>query len=120
MKVAKIMNKIMVVEDDISLMKAAKLMTKKRIGSLVFSDGEKLKGILTERDIVKNIDKLDKAISKVMSKKIITIDCNDNLEDAAEIMSRNKIRRLPVVSGDELVGIITARDLVAHVDGFEI
>ena len=55
-----------------------------------------------------------------MSKKIITIDCNDNLEDAAEIMARNKIKRLPVVSKNELVGIITASDLVAHVDGFEI
>ena len=114
------MNKVMVIEDDVSLKKAAEIMKKKKIGCLVFSQNNKILGIVTERDVLENADKLNKNVSKITSKKIITIDCNDNLEDAAEIMARNKIKRLPVVSKNELVGIITASDLVAHVDGFEI
>jgi len=120
MKISKVMHKIVVIGDDISLKEAAKIMSKKKIGSLIYVEKGAIKGILTERDIMKNISHLNKKISKIISKKVKVIDVMDSLEDAAKMMSKYKIKRLPVVDGDELVGIITATDLVAHTDGFDL
>ena len=55
-------------------------------------------------------------MSKVMTKTLITISSDKNLEDAASLMHKRKIKRLLVVDSGELVGIITATDLIANAD----
>lgn len=114
MKVSEVMNKAFVIDDNISLKVAAKLMSDKNVGSLIVMKKDKIIGLVTERDIMKNISNLGAKVSSVMSKNVITIGKGDTIEDAAELMAANKIKKLPVLEKEELVGIITATDIIAH------
>ncbi len=116
MKVSEIMSKVKVVKDNISLKQVAKIMSDENIGSLIVIKGKKISGIITERDIMKNFSNSNKSVSKVMSKTVESIEHNQSIDDAAFIMSKNKIKRLPVMKKSELIGIITATDLIAHSD----
>ena len=104
---------------DKSVFEAAELMSSSKIGCLVITDGEAPIGIVTERDIVrrvvaKNIPVKTK-ISEIMSRSLIMVDPDASLRDAARVMSSNKIRRLPVMKQNKLVGIVVASDFVRNV-----
>jgi len=116
MKVNEVMNKVMAVDSDINLKQAAKILSDKNIGSIVVLKKDKILGIITEKDIINNISNLGKKISNIMTKQVITIDHNDSLDNAALIMASHKIKRLPVVDKEKLVGIITATDIIANSD----
>jgi len=116
MKVEDVMNKAMVVDPVISVKQAAKIMSDKNIGCLLVLDKNKVAGIITERDVTRNITQLGSKISKIMSKKVITVEASENLENAALIMGENKIKKLPVIDNGKLVGIMTATDVVANAD----
>jgi len=115
MKVSEIMHEVKVISPNISLKEAANMMSKEHIGSLVIVDkNEKIMGILTERDVLKNIGKISEKIEKVMSKDVVTIEEDKNIDKAVEVMNENKIKRLPVTRNEKLVGIITVTDLLAN------
>ena len=116
MKVSEIMNKAMVVEDDISLKEAAEIMSDKNMGSLIVMKKESIVGIITDADILKNVSNLSKKISSVMSKNIVTIEHNEDIDNAAHLMAKYRIKRLPVVKKGNLIGILTATDLIANSD----
>lgn len=116
MQVNEVMNKAIVIEHDVSLRQAAKIMSSRNIGSLIVLKKNKIDGIVTERDVLKNISSLGKRISRFMSKNVITIDHNESIDNAALLMTEHKIKRLPVVDNNKLVGIITATDIVANSD----
>ena len=117
MRIKEVMNKAIAVDHDISLRRAAKIMSDKNIGSLIIVKSGDIYGIITEHDIVGNADNLSKKISRVMSKNVLTVSENDDIDSAAKIMSKNKIKRLPVIDEKgKIKGIITATDLIAHAD----
>lgn len=118
MLVKEIMKRPFVVEKDISLAEAAGIMSEKRIGSLIFSSGDKIKGIVTETDLVRNFSKHEK-ISQAMTSKVKTIGPVENLDRAAEVMRENKIKRLPVIDNGKLVGIVTLTDIMANFEALE-
>ncbi|MFH0897704.1 MAG: CBS domain-containing protein [Candidatus Bathyarchaeota archaeon] len=93
---------------------AAVLMTDKKIGCLVVIDGETPIGIVTERDFVRRIiaekTSIDAKVFEIMSKPLITVDPDSSLRRAAGLMVDNKIRRLPVVIENKLVGILVVSD----------
>ena len=97
-----------------SVFDAAVLMSEKRIGCLVIVDGEEPVGIVTERDFVRRVVAknlpLETKVSEIMSKPLITIDPDASLREAARLMLNNKVRRLPVVKENQLVGIIVIAD----------
>lgn len=98
---------------------AAKLMKEKMVGCLIIVEDGNAAGIITERDIVRrmvaeNFDATQIQVSAVMSKPLITIDPSTSIRDAATMMIKNKIRRLPVVEDSKLMGIITSTDLAKH------
>jgi CBS domain-containing protein len=99
-----------------SVFEATELMSSNQVGCLVVMDGEMPMGIVTERDIVRRVvaKKLpvDTKISEIMSKSLIIIDPDASLKEAARVMSSNKIRRLPVLKENRLVGIVVASDFV--------
>jgi CBS domain-containing protein len=105
------------VNDDVFA--AAELMNSSEIGCLVVVDGENPIGIITERDIVRRVVAkelpLETKVSKVMSKSLITIDPEASLKEASRVMSSHKIRRLPVLKQNKLVGIIVSADFVRNV-----
>jgi len=106
------------VKPDTDLDKCARTMIKKRIGSLILKDKNKLRGVITERDILwalvkkskkdlKNIKAIEIAVKKIKVTKPIS-----SLEDAFEKMKKFKIRRLPVLSEGEVVGMLTMNDIL--------
>jgi CBS domain-containing protein len=96
---------------------AAQLMTEKNIESLVVSWGTDAVGILTEKDIVRRVVAKELPYStqilEMMSKPVITINVNDFVEDAVNLMRDNGVKRLPVEEKGTIIGIIAASDL-AH------
>jgi CBS domain-containing protein len=107
------------VTSDTTIKEAAKKMASHKVGSLLVVEGNRLVGIMTERDVIQKVVMPSKNPGKikvvdVMSKSPITITKSDTLEDAAEKLSKNKIKKLPVVEDGDLVGIITDTDIVAH------
>ena len=116
MRVSEIMNRVVVIDSDITLRQAVGVMSKNGIGCLTFLKDKKIKGIITERDILKNISRLDKKVSSVMTKRVITIDVSESLENTISIMADHKIKKLLITDKEKLVGIITATDIIAHSD----
>ena len=90
-------------------------MVQNDIGSVPVIDQGKLVGIITERDIVKQITKsfdyLERPLSETGARSVITVTPSTPLWEAFATLLRNKIRRLPVVENGKLVGIVTERDL---------
>ena len=95
---------------------AATMMDDANVGCVVITRGNAPIGILTERDFVKKIvsqeKSLDTPLAEVMSFPLITVDSNDTVWEAAEILKTNKIHKAPVQDHGKLVGIMTATDLV--------
>ena len=98
-----------------TIREAAKEMAKRKIGSLVISDGRKPVGIITEGDISKAVARgLDPAKTSVsiQKKKLVTVEPGERIEVAAKTMASAGIKKLPVMEGANLVGIITQTDIV--------
>jgi CBS domain-containing protein len=90
-------------------------MVKKDIGAVVVVNRGSITGIITERDIVREITKsfdyLERRLSDTATRSVITVEPKTPLWEAFALMLKNKIRRLPVVKNGKLVGIVTERDL---------
>jgi len=114
MRIKEIMKETLTVSPKINLKEAAEKMAENEVGSLVVVDDSKAIGIITEKDIIKNISSLKKKISEIMSEQVVSIDEGENIDNAAELMAKNKIKHLPVTNGEEIVGIITISDLIKH------
>jgi CBS domain-containing protein len=101
-----------------TVLEAAKLMHQQDVGDLVVLEGKVPKGIVTERDLVRRVmaqkKPLETKVSEVMSSPLITIEEESSLRDAARKMVKYRIRRLPVIKKDVLVGIIAASDFARH------
>ena len=118
-KVIDIMTKDVVsIGVDNSVFEAAVLMSSNLVGCLVILENEMPIGIVTERDFVRRVVAkklpLDTKVSGIMSKSLVTVDPDASLKEAARLMSTNKIRRLPVVKQNRLVGIVVAADFVRN------
>ena len=94
---------------------ALNMMIKHDFGSVVITEHGKVVGIITERDIVRKITKsfdyLNRPLSETDSKPVISVSPDTPIWEAFSLMLRNKIRRLPILKRNRLVGIVTERDL---------
>jgi len=116
MKVKEIMSSIIRASADSTVAQAAKIMDAKNIGSLLIEEHGKIIGIITERDILKKIVAKEKDykninVREIMTSPLITIGSEKSIDEANEIMSQKKIRRLPVESNGDIIGIVTIRDV---------
>ena len=106
------------VEIEATVKDAVQKMNKFNIGSVVVTDSDRKKilGILTERDILRLVEEdiapLEIKVKEVMSHQPITIDASATIEEAAELMAKRHIKRLPVLEADKLVGVITSSDII--------
>ena len=104
-------------EKSTQLADAARLMTEKGIGCVVITDNGKPVGVLTEKDIMKEIvrDKnvFQKDVGSIMSRPLVSVPPDTPVVDALDLMRKRDIRRLPVVNGERLEGLVTVhRDLL--------
>jgi len=106
------------IKPEASVRDCAKIMIKKRVGSLILQDRGKLKGLLTERDILwaitkKSVRELKEIKAKDLAKKkIITIKPSADIYEALKKMRKSKYRWLPVVVKGRLVGFLTIKDIL--------
>ena len=104
-------------QDSVQL--AASLLAEKRIGALPVLDGEKVAGIFSERDLLYCVAKegaavLTRAVAEVMTSPAITIARDADVLSALSLMTKRRIRHLPVVEGERLVGFVSIGDLVKY------
>ncbi|MBI1262838.1 MAG: CBS domain-containing protein [Rhizobiales bacterium] len=104
---------------DVSLQDAARLLTEKRIGAVVIMEGDRLVGILSERDIVKAVSQqgavaLTTPLREVMTSRVVTCGLNDSVDEIMDSMTAGRFRHLPVVENERLIGIISIGDVVKH------
>lgn len=116
MKVSEIMNRVVVINSDMTLEEAAEVMSRKKIGCLTFLEKKKIKGIITEKDILKNTSNLSNNVSDVMTKKVITANINSDLEKVISIMANHKIKKILIVEKERLVGIVTSTDIISYLN----
>jgi CBS domain-containing protein len=99
-----------------TVVEAAKLMRDEHIGSLPITDDEQLVGMITDRDIATRVvaeaaDPKTTSVGDVYSRDLISIEPDDDLEEALKLMARHQVRRLPVVENGRLVGIVAQADI---------
>jgi CBS domain-containing protein len=106
---------ISVAPDD-TLQLAMRIMVERNIGVLPVCEGDRLVGILSERDFLRRVlfkgVSLDQAVRSVMTEKIVTVHSGDSIERCMELMTQLRVRHLPVVDGDRLTGVLSIGDVV--------
>ncbi len=91
-------------------------MNDERIGSVIVMDGDKMKGIFTERDVLTKIvgcgcDPATTPVAEVMTRDLLTLAPDASVEDAMRVVIERHIRHLPVTDGDTLLGMVSSGDL---------
>ena len=109
---------IISVKPDSTVADAANILSSKRIGTVVVSsDGTTLEGILSERDIVRELGKrgagcLQETVDGMMTSKLVTCTKEDTADGVLEMMTRGRFRHLPVMEGGKMIGLISIGDVV--------
>jgi CBS domain-containing protein len=123
MTVAAILQKrsgaVLTVEPGTRVREAVAMLAERRIGALPVTDGGKVIGIVSERDVIyrmaaEGADMLDGSVESIMSSPAITVEPTHSVLAALSMMTNRRIRHLPVVHGGGLVGIVSIGDLVKH------
>ena len=109
-------NKLISIDCNETVLDACNKYRDHKVGCLIVTDGDQIVGIATERDFIERTICLDKdpkttKIKEIMTPDVITIDPYDTVEKALDIIKKNNIKKLPVVSNDKLIGIVTITDL---------
>jgi len=101
----------------LTVFEALRIMGEKNIGAILVIEDELLKGILSERDYARKIVLKDKSsketsVNEIMAKEVVTVKPSDNLDYCMELMSKKRIRHLPVVENEKVIGLVSIGDVV--------
>ena len=108
---------VLSIEPDKSVYDAMQLMTTRNIGALLVLEAGKLIGIITERDFSRNAKILDKPlrdvrVEEIMSSQVVHVSPDDTTENCMRLITKMRVRHLPVMENDQIIGIISIGDLV--------
>ena len=103
-----------------SVYDALKLMADKNVGALLVIEGEKIAGIITERDYARKMILMGRAskdtpVRDIMASEVLYVRPDQTSEECMALMTENRIRHLPLVDGGKLVGLISIGDLVKDI-----
>jgi CBS domain-containing protein len=99
-----------------TVLEAAKRMAQEDVGAIPVVDGDRLVGVLTDRDIVVRVvaegrDPMTIRVGEVATKDLVTVSPDEDLDTALRTMASAQVRRVPVVEGDRLVGVVAQADV---------
>lgn len=111
---------IFAVGPDVPVLDAIKLMAEKRIGAVLVMDAGRLAGILSERDYARKIvlqgrSSRDTPVREIMTAQVISVGLNDTTDRCMQLVTDRRIRHLPVLDGDAVLGVVSIGDLVKAV-----
>ncbi len=111
---------IWTISPDDSVYDALRLMARVDVGALLVLEGDKLVGIISERDYARKVILLGKTsketlVKEIMTKKVISIHPMQTCEECMDIMTKNRVRHLPVMEGGELQGVVSIGDVVKNI-----
>ena len=103
------------VTPDATVFEALKLMDDKNTGAVLVIAGDKVEGILSERDCIRRVELhgrtvRDTQVKEIMTAKVLYVQAGQTLEECIAVMIDKNIRHLPVFDGEKLIGLISARD----------
>ena len=112
-------NRVATVPPEMTVIDALKLMAEQNIGSVVVMKEEKFAGIMTERDysrkvILKGRHSSETKVGEIMTTDFPYVSMNDTVESCMQLMTSHRLRYLPVIENEQLVGIISINDLVTE------
>jgi CBS domain-containing protein len=99
---------------------AVAMMDEKNVGALLVMEGERLVGMISERDYTRKVmlrgkKSADTKVSEIMSTNLTVTHPNEGVEECLRVMTEKRFRHLPVLDGDKVIGVISIGDLVKHV-----
>ena len=102
-----------------TIYEALEAMAEHNTGALLVMQGEKMVGILSERDCVRKVDlqgrnSKETKVTEIMTKDVITVSCDQPLEECMHLMQNKGIRHLPVYDNQELMGFVSVRDMLGE------
>ncbi|MES9993949.1 MAG: CBS domain-containing protein [Candidatus Thiodiazotropha sp.] len=105
------------IDSSVSVFEALKIMAEKGIGSLVVQENAKIVGLFSERDYARNVilkgrTSKDTRVQEIITSQVIVVNPDQTVEECMAIMTDKRIRHLPVMKDNELIGIISIGDLV--------
>ena len=100
-----------------TVFQAIETMVDANVGALLITDGSSILGIITERDYLRRVtlqglDERETPVHEIMSTPVVYVTPETEIEECMALMTERRIRHVPVVDGDELVGVISIGDLV--------
>ena len=103
-------------ETSASVLDAAKLMAQEDVGPIPVVENGRLMGIVTDRDIAVRVvaegrDPSSTTVGQIASRDVVTATPDDDLDDVTSLLAQHQVRRIPVVEGDRLVGIVAQADI---------
>ena len=111
---------IVAIAPDVTILDALKLFAEKNVGAVLVMDGPRLVGIFSERDHVRKVDLKGKSsastpVSEVMTREVVFVTPAHTNEDCMALMTDKRVRHLPVVANDQVVGLLSIGDLVKDI-----
>jgi CBS domain-containing protein len=108
------------VSPDATVLEALKLMAKQNIGAVMVMSGDKVEGILSERDCIRKMDLEGRSaqvthVREIMTTKVIYVEASQPLDECMALMIDKNIRHLPVYDNGKLLGLISVRDVLKEV-----
>ena len=108
------------VPPDAPVIEAIRLMAEHHVGALLVMDGSRLAGILSERDYARKVvlqgrSSKDTPVRDLMTERVITVGPGDSADHCMQVVTDHRIRHLPVIDGDAVLGVVSIGDLVRAV-----
>jgi CBS domain-containing protein len=100
-----------------SVLSALEKLAEKEVGALIVCDGQKLVGIVTERDYARKVELLgrtarDTKVHDIMTVDVVSVSPAHTVDQCMALMKRNRVRHLPVVQDDRIIAMLSSRDVV--------
>lgn len=108
------------ISPDATVFEALQVLAEKNIGALLVMTGDKVDGIMSERDCVRKIDlagkrSRDMTVREIMTTQVLYLDIKQSLEECMAIMTEHKVRHLPVLENQRLVGMVSIGDVLKEI-----
>lgn len=105
---------------DAPVIDAIRMMAERRVGALLVMEGPRLAGIISERDYARKIvlqgrSSKDTPVRDIMTAQVVTVNPSDSTEHCMELVTNSRIRHLPVLDGERVIGVLSIGDLVKAV-----